>query len=110
MVNLIDNAITHTAPGDRVEIGVRGSSNGSAILWVEDSGSGVPEAERERIFESFVRGQDAPPGTGSGLGLAIVKHIVEAHSGTVVVTSAPHGGARFTITIPIDQPEPEEEL
>ncbi len=109
MVNLIDNAIRHTEPGDRIEIGVRGSFD-SAILWVEDSGSGVPEAERERIFESFVRGQDALPGTGSGLGLAIVKHIVEAHSGTVAVTSPPHGGARFTITIPIDQPEPAEDL
>lgn len=104
---MIENAIRHTAPGDRIEVGARCES-GRVSLWVDDSGSGVAPEDRERIFDQFVRGRHEKPGTGSGLGLAIVRRIAEAHHGTVHVEPSTLGGARFVLDLPIDQPEPEE--
>lgn len=88
----VDSAVTVAAAdlGDRVE------------MWIEDSGPGVPPEERERVFEKFYRGRRmtgmAPSGTG--LGLAIAREIVAAHGGTIGVTSAAAGGARFEISLP----------
>lgn len=108
MVSLIDNAVKHTDTGDRINIGAR-CRDGNAMLWVLDTGPGVPEADRERIFESFERGRQEQRGTGTGLGLAIAKRIAHAHAGSITVDRPPGGGSRFTITIPIDPPEPEEQ-
>ena len=70
---------------------------------VEDDGSGVPEDERARVFEAFVRLQatGAPKQSGFGLGLAIVKRIAHWHKGEVVVTESQWGGAKFTFTWPV---------
>jgi signal transduction histidine kinase len=70
-------------------------------LFVDDDGPGIPEAERHRVFESFVQ-LERPAGrkTGFGLGLAIVKRGVEWHGGEVSVTDSPSGGARFRVTWP----------
>jgi len=65
-------------------------------LQVRDTGPGIPEEIRERLFEPFVSGR---PG-GSGLGLAIVQRAVEAHRGLVLVDSAPGSGTAFTIFLP----------
>jgi signal transduction histidine kinase len=97
--NLADNAARHAA--SRVAVAVR-SSAGGVELVVEDDGAGVPESERERVFERFVRldeARDRDAG-GSGLGLAIVKEIVAAHGGTVAVTASSLGGARFVVRLP----------
>jgi two-component system OmpR family sensor kinase len=70
-------------------------------LWVDDDGPGIPEADRERVFGSFV--QLAPAKemkSGFGLGLAIVKRAVEWHGGKVSVATSPLGGARFVVTWP----------
>jgi signal transduction histidine kinase len=69
---------------------------------VEDDGQGVPVEDRERIFERFVRLDDARARDegGSGLGLAIVRAIADAEGGTVSVDASPLGGARFTVTLP----------
>jgi len=97
--NLVDNAVRHAAGTVSVGTSTAGSA---AMLWVDDDGSGVPEPERERVFERFTRLDEARSrdAGGSGLGLAIVAEIVRAHSGTVRVESAPLGGARFVIVLP----------
>ncbi|GAA0253273.1 HAMP domain-containing sensor histidine kinase [Cryptosporangium japonicum] len=97
--NLVDNAARHAAGS--VAIGVRAAGD-TVELTVDDDGPGVPAAERERVFERFVRLDEARArdAGGSGLGLAIVREIVAAHGGSVGVTTAPLGGARFTVRLP----------
>ena len=74
---------------------------GHYALRVEDDGPGIPEADRERVFGSFVQlGQGSGPKVGYGLGLAIVQRVVEWHEGTAAVSRSPLGGARFCIQWP----------
>jgi len=103
IANLIDNA--RKAMGGEGAIGVFVRRNGSlAELEVRDSGPGVPEGERERIFERFVRLDDARRnsryGYGSGLGLAIARGIAEAHGGKLVCAKSDAGG-RFVLELPL---------
>ena len=85
----------------RIALTVR-EDGGTVELVVEDDGSGIPEEDRERVFERFVRLDEARArdAGGSGLGLAIVKEIVAASGGTVAVTSSALGGARFVVRLP----------
>jgi len=84
--NLIDNAIRYTPPGGRITVRVRTDDHELDLvhLEVEDTGLGIPPAERERVFERFYRilGRE---GDGSGLGLAIVKEIATMHGGTLAI-------------------------
>jgi two-component system, OmpR family, sensor kinase len=104
MVNLASNAVQHTHEGDRIALG-SALAGDRARLWVADTGPGVAEADRERIFERFARADTGRRRSdGAGLGLAIVRAIAEAHGGEVrLENGAP--GARFTIEIPIAPPE-----
>jgi signal transduction histidine kinase len=97
--NLADNAARHA--GGRLAFSVA-EHDGLAVLWVDDDGPGIPEADRERVFERFVRLDDARArdGGGSGLGLAIVAELVAAHGGTVAVATSPLGGARLEVALP----------
>jgi signal transduction histidine kinase len=114
LVNLIDNAIKHSAPGSKITVEVNvleniadrrspGFSRSRLQILVEDQGEGIPAAEHERIFERFYRvGSELRRQTpGAGIGLSIVKHIVDAHEGRVIVESKPGQGSRFTIEIPL---------
>jgi signal transduction histidine kinase len=98
---LIENAVDHTEPDDRIELAVqRDGSN--VMIAVEDSGTGIPASEIERIFSRFSRidaGRNRATG-GFGLGLAIVKAIAEAHHGSVRVTSNPGEGSVFELHLP----------
>ncbi|MCU1496296.1 MAG: putative Histidine kinase [Acidimicrobiales bacterium] len=97
--NLLDNARRHAHD----EIRISSSSTGRTVhLEVEDDGEGVPEADRERIFDRFTRLDEAraQEAGGSGLGLSIVRAAVEALGGTVSVDDSALGGVRFTVTIP----------
>ncbi|WP_250288809.1 sensor histidine kinase [Streptomyces atroolivaceus] len=97
--NLLDNAERHA---ERVvAVSVRGD-RGDVLVEVTDDGSGVPEAERDRIFERFVRLDDARSRDdgGAGLGLAIARDVASRHEGTLTVGSAPIGGALFTLRLP----------
>jgi two-component system sensor histidine kinase TctE len=100
--NLLDNALRHTPRGGVVTVSC-GETGGNAWLDVEDSGPGVAENERGRIFERFYR----PPGQGSdgcGLGLAIVREIARQHLGTVEVgVSERWQGALFHVALPKGQ-------
>ncbi|MHA4813714.1 sensor histidine kinase [Streptomyces aculeolatus] len=98
--NLLDNAARHAA--GRVDVRVR-REGAWAVLEVADDGAGVPPADRERIFERFVRLDDARSRDegGAGLGLAIVRDVVVRHGGTIGVAEAPGGGALFTVRLPL---------
>jgi two-component system, OmpR family, sensor kinase len=104
VMNLSQNAVTHTLSGDAVELGSE-LRNGRVRLWVKDTGPGVPSHEQARIFERFVRLDHAPAGEGAGLGLAITRAVAEAHGGRVEVDSRPGAGARFTVIIPTEPPQ-----
>jgi signal transduction histidine kinase len=94
--NLVDNALRYT-PSGRVTVRVA-REGGKAILEVEDSGPGIPAAERGRAFARFYRGESAAEG-GSGLGLAIVKRIAERHGGEVQLLDAREApGLRVRVT------------
>jgi two-component system OmpR family sensor kinase len=105
VMNLSQNAVTHTGPGDAVELG-SSLANGAVRLWVKDTGPGVPEHEQGRIFERFARAEgSAGRSEGAGLGLAITRAIAEAHGGRVELDSHPGDGARFTVAIPTEPPQ-----
>ena len=104
VMNLSQNAVTHTLAGDAVELGSE-LRNGRVRLWVKDTGPGVPRHEQARIFERFVRLDRAPAGEGAGLGLAITRAVAEAHGGRVELDSRPGAGARFTVIIPTEPPQ-----
>ena len=98
--NLVDNALKFTRVGERVEIRL-GATGGAAVLTVEDTGRGIPAAERERIFDPFFRGAGARAQTGGfGLGLPILRRVARAHGGDVELTSGALGGARFVMRLP----------
>ncbi len=100
-VNLVGNALRHTPPGTRVEVGVRpDATTEQVVLWVEDEGPGIAPELAERVFDRFVRG-GGESGGGSGLGLSIVRAVAQAHGGTVRVGSAADGGARFEVRLPL---------
>jgi two-component system sensor histidine kinase TctE len=96
--NLIDNAIRYAGRGAEVTVRVR-REGGEAVAEVEDNGPGIPPAERERVFERFVRGTHT--GDGCGLGLAIVKEIVERHAGAVRLQDGSAGGLRVVVRLPL---------
>ena len=102
LVNLVDNAITHTPPDGRVSVGCRGD-DGVVRIWVTDTGEGIAPEHQARIFDRFARidsGRGRAQG-GVGLGLAICKAIVEVHGGSIALTSAPGRGARIDILFPV---------
>jgi PAS domain S-box-containing protein len=102
LVNLVDNAVKYSPEGGRVELRVR-SENGSCLIEVADEGLGIPEDERERIFEKFYRldPQQTQGVGGSGLGLYICRELVERMNGQLRVESEPGKGSRFTIELPL---------
>jgi signal transduction histidine kinase len=103
ILNLLNNAIKYSGEARHVEVRVE-QRGGHIAIAVTDHGIGIPKSEHERIFEKFYRVSTGLVHTtkGSGLGLALVKHIVDAHSGKVLVDSALGKGSRFTILLPAD--------
>jgi two-component system, OmpR family, sensor histidine kinase KdpD len=97
LTNLLENADRHGPPGS--EITVQAEPDGDSVrLSVTDRGPGVPAADRESVFESFVR---FDTGGRAGLGLALAKTFVDAHGGRIWVEDAAGGGARFVFTMPV---------
>ena len=97
--NLADNAARHA--GGRLAFSVA-ERDGTVLLAVDDDGPGIPVADRERVFERFVRldGARSRDDGGSGLGLAIVAELATVHGGTVAIASSSLGGARVEVTLP----------
>ncbi len=98
--NLLDNAIRYTPEGGRVDVSVQREAD-ALLLSVDDSGPGIAEADRLRVFDRFYRVQGAPAG-GSGLGLAIVQAIAQLHGAALTLSSAPAlGGLRVQLRFPL---------
>jgi signal transduction histidine kinase len=99
MVQLAQNAVEHTRPGQKIRIGSRRVGE-SVELYVADTGPGVPAEDAAVIFERFRRGGTARRGArGAGLGLSIVKAIAEGHHGRVELRETPGGGATFVLVL-----------
>ena len=104
--NLVGNALQHTPPGTPIEVrAVRDAQVGIAVV---DHGAGFADADLERVFERFHRGDSARREPGTGLGLAIVRALVEAHGGTVAASHTPGGGATVTVRLPRPDPAVSE--
>jgi two-component system OmpR family sensor kinase len=98
LANIAGNAVAHTPAGGRVDVSA-GVEDGRPFLEVADTGPGIPETERERVFDRFYRLPGAA-GSGSGLGLAIVKAIADRHGAAVALRDTPGGGLTVRVTFP----------
>lgn len=105
LFNLLGNAFTYTPSAGVIRLELR-HEGGAVRFDVADSGPGVAPDEREIIFERFRQGSSrgARPSSGTGLGLSIVRDLVTLHGGAVSVSTAPEGGALFTVLLPTDAP------
>jgi two-component system phosphate regulon sensor histidine kinase PhoR len=101
LVNVIDNAIRYSPEGDEVVVNIR-SAGSEVIIEVEDHGEGIAQADLERIFERFYKGDRARSRGrgGTGLGLAIARHIAERHGGRMWAKSDPGKGAQLFLALP----------
>lgn len=101
-VNLISNAIKYTPRGGRVRVSLVKESNTHVRFEVEDTGIGIPEEDRSRLFTEFFRSKNAKAFTqeGTGLGLVIVKEILDFVSGRILVESEAGKGTRFIVRLP----------
>jgi signal transduction histidine kinase len=104
--NLLSNALKFTPEGGRVEVAVERDGD-CCVLEVTDSGLGIPESERGRLFERFFRSSEATEHAiqGTGLGLAISKAIVDAHGGRIRHVERPGPGATFRVELPVASAE-----
>ena len=103
--NLIDNAVRHAPPGTTVHVALA-HSEGKYVVTVRDSGGGIPEEQRVRIFERFHRAESpgAPDdGAGAGLGLALARWIARTHGGDLDLTDTSSAGSTFTVWLPLSR-------
>jgi len=110
VLNVLDNAAKWSPDGEEVQVAMRHIVGGLLELTVDDAGPGIPEHERDLVFERFYRTTWARALPGSGLGLAIVRQVVTKHGGTITVEESERGGALVRIVLPgeadtIDAPE-----
>jgi signal transduction histidine kinase len=99
VVNLLQNAVTHGAAGNRIEAKLR-RTDGHIRLTVADTGPGIPDDAKQRVFEPFHRLDPSRTKPGSGLGLALVQAIVEKHGGSVTLKDN-HPGLIVEVTLPV---------
>ncbi len=101
--NLLSNAFKFTSSGGEIELSARAWGDSEVVMWVKDSGVGIPRAEFELIFDKYrqvITGQQSSR-DGTGLGLAICKKIVEAHGGRIWVESEAQQGTTFFVSLPL---------
>jgi len=101
LLNLLDNALKYGPAGQKVILGA--STNYAVVrVWLEDEGPGIPEAQRERVWQRYVRlprDQEGPV-AGAGIGLAVVRELVELHGGRAWIEGGTSTGARIVIELP----------
>ncbi len=100
LLNLIENAVRYNQENGVVDVSYV-QKNGAVYIMVSDTGIGIAEKDRSRIFDRFYRSDAVRNSDGTGLGLNIVKLIVEGHNGTIMVESTVGEGSRFSITLPL---------
>ena len=110
VMNLVDNALKCTPHGGSVTLGARLAPGNRVVVYVRDTGIGIPEEDLPRLFERFYRVDKARSRElgGTGLGLAIVKHLVRSQGGEVAVESARNAGSAFSFTLPRAAPGENE--
>lgn len=102
VINLAQNAAQHTQPGATITLGCTVELPDHLLLWVQDTGEGIAPEDQALVFERFTRAkQKKRRSDGSGLGLAIVSAIVQAHNGTVRLSSELGQGSIFTLVLPL---------
>jgi two-component system, OmpR family, sensor histidine kinase KdpD len=106
LVNLIENALKYSPPGEPVHLQVTSTAS-EALIRVVDHGPGVTAADRERIFEPFQRATDGGP-RGAGLGLAIARGFAEANGGRVLAESREGQGSTFVLALPVAADESQQ--
>jgi two-component system OmpR family sensor kinase len=101
VVNLLSNAVSHTPEGTPIEVVLRATPE-RVVVEVVDHGPGIPEDERERVFDRFWRADESRQRSkgGTGLGLSIVEAVASAHGGSVRLSETPGGGATFSVDLP----------
>jgi PAS domain S-box-containing protein len=97
---LLDNALRYSSPGSAVEVRLEGGGT-EQVIEIIDQGIGVPEPDRNRIFEPFERGSNAGDTVGVGLGLALVRRLAEALGARVALAPGREAGSRFRLTFPL---------
>jgi two-component system sensor histidine kinase BaeS len=97
LANLMTNAVQHTPRGGDVAVSVDGTAGGGVRFTVDDTGSGIDDAQLPYVFDRFVRASDTG---GTGLGLAISRRLVEAHGGSIAAGRSPGGGTRISVELP----------
>lgn len=100
VLNVLDNAAKWSPPGAEVRVRMRALDRGHLALTVDDAGPGIPQEDRQLVFERFYRSTEARSMPGSGLGLAIVRQVVVKHGGTVEAGVSERGGTLITIVLP----------
>ncbi len=100
LLNLLDNAIKYSQPKAHIFIAAYRHKQ-QALISIRDQGSGMPETDLPRIFEQFYTTSRSRKQSGVGLGLAIARRIIEAHGGSITVSSKPGQGAVFTLSLPL---------
>jgi signal transduction histidine kinase len=99
VINLVDNAIKYSPAGGRIHVRIAETAR-EAVIDIVDSGPGIPDDARDRIFDRFYRVEDGGPTHGVGLGLSIAKGAVEANGGRLALETSGPTGSTFRITIP----------
>jgi signal transduction histidine kinase len=100
LFNLLSNALKFTPEGGRITIAARRSED-AVVLSIEDTGIGIAEDDRERVFNRFERGDGQSRNAGAGLGLSLVRSLVELHGGQVELHSVPSGGTKVDCHLPL---------
>ena len=101
LVNLLDNAIKYTPAGGIITVAGLHRTSQKVQFTIGDTGPGIPEENRDRIFENLFRLQRDQSTDGYGIGLCLCQRIIRAHYGQIWVDSSPHGGAWFHFTMPV---------
>ena len=108
IANLVENAVKYSPDSTPIVLGAA-VSDGTLSFVVEDSGPGIPEAERDRVFEPFRRGSQVPRGVrGAGLGLSIARRLAEVQGGTLRYEPRSGAGSRFVFSVPAAEARPPE--
>jgi two-component system clock-associated histidine kinase SasA len=102
LINLLENAVKYSPPNGEISLGAVIETN-QAIIWVQDSGPGIPAKEQEHIFDKFTRLNPEMSRKGFGLGLAYCRLAIEGHGGRIWVESDAGQGSRFCFTLPLAQ-------
>jgi two-component system phosphate regulon sensor histidine kinase PhoR len=100
VTNLVHNAIKFTPPGGDITVSAEVGAPDEMLIFVRDTGVGIPEQDLPRIFERFYKADRARSGGGTGLGLAIAKHVVQRHQGRIWAESTEGKGSTFYFTLP----------